>query len=236
MSPESTGVPSRIRAWHAVFRPVPRYLYYDAAPPSPNDSQVLVQISHAALSLAGLNLMRAVPSFFRSNAIPEIDLSGLIVVAGPSAPAHLAPGTTVFGTVSKRASMLSGVGVLAEYILLDSSCIAVKPSGMSFAQAAGLSSLGQVALAMVSQGVVKKRDRVLVNGGTGEVGSIAVQLASALGAHVIATCSEPNAEFVTSLGVVRAERRAAKLLLTSETSIMGRRSLKVPNDGSPILA
>jgi len=205
-----------MRAWvFSAAGPPSSVLSLDTSittPSAPNGSQILVQISHAALSTAGLTMMRDVPSVFRSNAIPEIDFSGRIVVTGPSASAQFAPGTPVFGTVSKRASVLSGVGVLAEYILLESSCVAVKPSRMSFAQAAGLSSLGQVALAMVRQGAVKNGDRVLVNGGSGGVGSMAVQLASALGAHVVATCSEPNVEFVTSLGVVDQVRLIVTVL------------------------
>ncbi|KAH8888976.1 NAD(P)-binding protein [Thozetella sp. PMI_491] len=200
------AVPSTMRAWtfSAAGPPSSVLAFRTSFPPpsSPANSQLLVQISHAALSSAGLNLMHTVPSPFRRNAIPEIDFSGRVVAVGPSAPAKFAPGTPVFGTVSKSGSVLSGSGVLAEYILIEADCVAVKPAAMRFAEAAGLGCLGQTALEMVRRGGVREGDRVLVHGGSGGVGSVAVQLVKALGGYVVATCSGTSLEFVKNLGAV----------------------------------
>lgn len=121
-------------------------------------------------------------------------------MAGPSAPAKFTIGTDVFGTVSKSGSVLSGSGTLAEFILLEADCVAVKPGNMTFREAAGLSSLAQVALEMVRKGKVEHGSAVLVNGGSGGVGSAAVQLVKAMGATVIASCSSRNVEMVRGLG------------------------------------
>ena len=144
--------------------------------------------------------MKDVPSILRKNAIPEIDFSGTVVMAGSSAPAKFAPGSAVFGTVSKFATAMSGIGTLADYVLLEADCVALKPSNMSFKEASGLSSLGQVALEMVRKGEVGSDSHVLVNGGSGGVGISVVQLAKALGARVVASCSTPNVQMVKDLG------------------------------------
>ncbi|KAH6894522.1 hypothetical protein B0T10DRAFT_558649 [Thelonectria olida] len=204
MSTSTVEVPPTMHAWNfstaghpaSVLSLNPSF----PTPHPPTGSQLLICISHAALSSAGFNLMRDVPSPFRTNTIPEIDFSGRVVSMGPSAPASFSPGTPVFGTVSKSASVLSGVGTLAEYVMVDADCVAVKPSIMSFAEVAGLSSLGQVALEMVKRGQVKEGTRALVNGGSGGVGMVAVQLVKALGGYVVTTCSGQNVDLVRGLG------------------------------------
>lgn len=144
--------------------------------------------------------MRDVPSILRRNAIPELDFSGTVVRAGPSASSKFPVDTPVFGSVPPSASVLSGVGTMAEYLVVPSSSVAIKPAKISFAEAAGLSSLGQVALEMVHRAHVKSGDLVLVNGGSGGVGSVVVQAAKAAGAEVVATCSEANVNIVRELG------------------------------------
>lgn len=149
--------------------------------------------------------MRDIPSLLRKNAIPELDFSGRVVSAGPDVPAEFAPGAAVFGTVSKSGSIVHNQGTLAEYIVLNVNCIAVKPTSITFAEAACLSCLGQVALEMVRQAKIKSGDRVLVNGGSGAVGSAAIQLCKDLGAFVVTTCSTKNAyRMKQSLGVDEA--------------------------------
>ncbi|OPB44517.1 oxidoreductase, zinc-binding [Trichoderma guizhouense] len=179
----SGGMPEKVLSFNPSL-PVPA---------APKGSDVLIKISHASLSSPGSNLMRDIPSLLRKNAIPELDFSGRVVSAGPDVPAEFAPGAAVFGTVSKSGSIVHNQGTLAEYILLNVNCIAVKPTNITFAEAASLSCLGQVALEMVRQAKIKSGDRVLVNGGSGAVGSAAIQLCKDLGAIVVTTCSTKNA-------------------------------------------
>ena len=186
----AAGAPNRVLSLNLKF----------PTPSKPTGSKLLIRISHAALSSAGVNLMADVPSALRKNAIPELDFSGRVVAAGPAAPSKFAVGTAVFGAVSKSATALSGVGTLADFILLEADCVAIKPHNMNFEQVAGLSSLGQVALEMVRKGQAKEGSFVLINGASGGIGIVLVQLAKALGATVIGTCSTRNVSMVQGLG------------------------------------
>ncbi|KAI8649911.1 PKS-ER domain-containing protein [Fusarium sp. Ph1] len=204
MDNNNSNIPTTMQAWTFSTSGAPeQILSLNSSlpmPPKPKGSQVLVRISHAALSSAGKNLMLVVPSTLRKNAIPELDFSGCVVLAGPDVPPRLGPGTPVFGTVSKYATAVSGHGTLAEYLLIGSDCIAIKPTNMTFAEAACLSVLGQVAMGMIQKAQVKRGDRILINGGSGAVGTAVIQLAKHLGAHVVAVCSGSKADIVRSVG------------------------------------
>ncbi|KAH8122251.1 NAD(P)-binding protein [Trichoderma asperelloides] len=202
----TTYQPSTMRAWTFSSGGTPeQVLSFNpslSAPAIPKGSDVLIKISHASLSSPGSNLMRDIPSLLRKNAIPELDFSGRVVSAGPAVPADFAVGAAVFGTVSKLGSIIHNQGTLAEYIVLNVDCIAVKPTNTTFAEAACLSCLGQVALEMVRRAQIKKGDRVLINGGSGAVGTAAVQLCKDLGSFVVTTCSTKHADRMKqSLGV-----------------------------------
>ncbi|KAJ3538203.1 hypothetical protein NM208_g6009 [Fusarium decemcellulare] len=198
------NIPPTMRAWTFSTGGAPEKVlsFHSDLPtsPPPKAAHVLVRISHAALSSAGTTLMRVVPSSLRKNAIPELDFSGRVVLAGPDVPAKFGPGTPVFGTVSKYATAVSGHGTLAEYISIGYDCIAIKPPNMSFAEAACLSVPGQVAMEMIRRAQVKQGDRVLINGGSGAVGTAAIQLAKFPGAHVVAVCSGSKADIAKIVG------------------------------------
>jgi NADPH:quinone reductase-like Zn-dependent oxidoreductase len=146
--------------------------------------------------------MGSVPSLLRKRhggAIPKLGYSGRVFLAGPSAPSDFRePGTAVFGTVHLSAAVAGGVGTLAEYILVPADSVVRKPENLSFAEAAGgLGCLAQTGLNMVIRGWVKNGDRVLVNGASGGVGSVALMAAKAAGAkEVVATCLEESMEIV----------------------------------------
>jgi NADPH:quinone reductase-like Zn-dependent oxidoreductase len=92
-------------------------------------------------------------------------------------------------------------GSYAEYALASVRARAAKPTSMSFDEAAGLPVVGETAWrAMVTVADVQKGQRVLIQGGAGGVGTCAVQVAKARGAHVIATASARNIEFLRSIG------------------------------------
>ncbi|KAL7946833.1 NAD(P)-binding protein [Trichoderma barbatum] len=194
----STHRPSTMRAWTFSSGGTPEQVLSFrtsfSAPANPKGSDVLIKISHASLSSAGLNLMKDIPSLLRRNAIPELDFSGRVVSVGPDVPAKFALGAAVFGTVPKMNSIIHNQGTLAEYIVLNVDCIAIKPVNITFAEAACLSCLGQVAMEMVRQAKIERCARVLVNGGSGAVGAAAIQLCKDLGAFVVTTCSTKHAD------------------------------------------
>ncbi|MFM9886851.1 MAG: NADP-dependent oxidoreductase [Burkholderiales bacterium] len=92
-------------------------------------------------------------------------------------------------------------GTYAEYVAVDSAQVAKKPRTVSFSTAAALPTPGEAAwTALFDAAKLEPGMRVLIHGGAGAVGTIAVQLAKRHGAHVTATASGPGVELVASLG------------------------------------
>jgi NADPH:quinone reductase-like Zn-dependent oxidoreductase len=192
-----------MRAWTYTSRGAPRdVLSLQSAhpmPPPPSGVDLLVRVSHVALNPAGEVRMSLIPSVFGRPFIPELDFCGWVQQAGPAAPSFLAEGTAVWGSLSPKATM-SGAGTLAEYLVVPADRVVTKPTQIDFAEASGLSTVGQTAIKMVQTAGVKRGDRVLVNGASGGVGTVLVQIAKAAGVEVVATCSEPNIAMLKGLG------------------------------------
>lgn len=92
-------------------------------------------------------------------------------------------------------------GSYAEYVAVDAAQVALKPRTVPFAAAAALPTPGQAAwTALVDTAKIEPGMRVLIHGGAGALGSVAVQLAKAHGLHVIATASGKGVDLVKSLG------------------------------------
>ena len=94
-------------------------------------------------------------------------------------------------------------GALAEYVSARD-CVALKPAHVSFEEAAAVPLAGITALqGLRDHAKVQPGQRVLVNGASGGVGTFAVQIAKAMGAHVTAVCSTRNVERAALLGADR---------------------------------
>ena len=92
-------------------------------------------------------------------------------------------------------------GSYAEYVAVNASQVALKPRTVPFAAAAAMPTPGQAAwTALVDTAKIESGMRVLIHGGAGALGSVAVQLAKAQGLHVVATASGRGVELVKSLG------------------------------------
>jgi NADPH:quinone reductase-like Zn-dependent oxidoreductase len=92
-------------------------------------------------------------------------------------------------------------GSYAEYVAVDASQVALKPRTVPFAAAAALPIPGQAAwTALMETAQIERGMRVLIHGGAGALGSVAVQLAKAQGLHVITTASGAGVALVKSLG------------------------------------
>ena len=92
-------------------------------------------------------------------------------------------------------------GTYAEYVAVDASQVALKPRTVAFATAAALPTPGQAAwTALFDTAQIGRGMRVLIHGGAGALGSVAVQLAKQQGLHVIATASGEGVALVKSLG------------------------------------
>lgn len=97
--------------------------------------------------------------------------------------------------------IFGGHGSYAEYHVVDADLVASKPKGLSHL-AAGVLPLvaGTVWEALVTRSQLKRGETILVHGGAGGVGHVAIQVAKALGAHVLTTVRERDQDFVKALG------------------------------------
>ena len=194
-----------MRAWYAKRRGNPGQvlaLRNDyPSPPKPTGADLLVRVSYAALNPADIALTYVLPTWlpWLRDRIPCNDFSGKIELAGPSTPKEFTPGVEVCGCLTV-ASTLVGRGSLAEFLLVPSHAVSLAPKRLGLPEAAGLSMTGQTAAMMLNHAKIKPGDRIFVNGGSGGVGSILVQVSKGMGAHVTATCSAANIEMVKRLG------------------------------------
>lgn len=173
----------------------------DVARPAPKDKQLLVRVHAASINPIDWKVCQGYFPLLpgqRMPMIPGSDFSGVVEAAG-SAVQGFSPGDEVFGLLG------GGVGhTFAEYVAAPEKLVVAKPAALSHAQAAALPLAGVTALTGLKRVIgLKSGQRLFVNGGSGGVGSIAVQYARHLGAEVIASCSSDNAQWVRELGAAQ---------------------------------
>ncbi|MET9355739.1 zinc-binding dehydrogenase [Streptomyces sp. NPDC006617] len=165
--------------------------------PAPGPGQVLVQVM--ATSVNPLDLQTRRGDYRDQVALPAVignDVSGVVVETGPGAD-DFQPGDEVW----YLAPVFAGQGTYAEFHVVDQALVARKPTRLSHVEAAGLVLVGVTMWeALVERAAVRAGERVLVHGGAGGVGSVAIQIAKALGAEVVTTARARDHEFVTELG------------------------------------
>lgn len=175
----------------------------EVAIPVPTDTQVLIRI-HASTVTATDPIMRSGRPFIvrlfggflgPKNPIPGDGLSGIVEAVGKDVTLFK-PGDEVFGATGLV------TGAHAEYMCVpESGALAMKPSKITHEDAASLVDGGLTALPFLRDTAgIQRGNRILINGASGGVGTIAVQLAKHFGAEVTAVCSGGNADLVRSLG------------------------------------
>lgn len=168
--------------------------------PVPGTGEVLVEITCTSVNPADWKTREGKLSGYIDYHFPFVlgfDLAGVVAAVGPGVTRRQV-GDQVFGMSNQR----NGAdGTYAEYCLASSELLAPLPEGWSHVDAAGLPVAGSTAYGgMVDAGELQAGQTVLINGGAGGVGSIAIQIARALGARVAVTCSPKNFDYVTELG------------------------------------
>ena len=129
-----------------------------------------------------------------------VDFSGIVKQVGEDddVSSDFKQGDEVYG---QNSVMSGGSGAFAELALVNKDSIAHKPKSLGYLETAGLPLVGVSAWqALVETIGLSKDQKILIHGGAGGIGSIAIQLAKHLGAHVATTVSTNDKEFVQQLG------------------------------------
>ncbi len=167
--------------------------YREVEKPTPRGNQVLVRIIAASVNAADYRSMRM--GIIPKRKIFGADIAGRVAEVGASV-IKLKIGDEVFGDISG-----SGFGGFSEYVTVPENILALKPSSVSFENAAAVPMAAVTALqAMRDQGNIQAGQKVLVYGAGGGVGSFSVQLAKYFGAEVTTVCSSRNVDMVRLLG------------------------------------
>jgi NADPH:quinone reductase len=167
--------------------------------PKPASGEVLVNIAASGVNPLDTKIRAGVAAHARHPlpAILGIDLAGTVEAVGAGVTSFR-PGDEVYG-------MTGGVGgvqgSLAEYAAVDSTLLARKPSNLSMREAAALPLIFITAWeGLVDRAHVRPGQNVLIHGGAGGVGHVAVQLARSVGANVFATGSAKSLAYIEQLG------------------------------------
>jgi len=168
------------------------------------------------------------------------DISGTVVAVGEEV-SEFEVGNRVFGMVNFPGQ---GKGY-AEYVASPASHLAIMPEKATFEEAAATTLAALTAL-QVLKPRVNEGDRILIHAGSGGVGHFAIQIAKALGAHVISTSSAKNRDFIMSLGadehIDYREQKFEEVLSDIDFVLDGmggevlENSLKVVKDGGTIVS
>ncbi|MDY0834342.1 zinc-dependent alcohol dehydrogenase family protein [Pseudomonas sp. SED1] len=169
----------------------------DVPKPVPHAGQVLVRVHATSINPLDYQVRRGDYSdWVPLPAITGHDVSGVVEEVGPGVTTF-APGDEVWYTPQ----IFEGPGSYAEYHVAHESIIGKKPSSLSHLEAASLSLVGGTAWeALVVRAALKVGESILVHGGAGGVGHVAIQLAKAMGTKVFTTVREVNVEFARSMG------------------------------------
>jgi NADPH:quinone reductase-like Zn-dependent oxidoreductase len=213
----------------------------DVDTPVVDDDGVLVRVRAASVNAYDWHMMRGLPFLVRMSeglrkpkqTAMGVDVAGQVESVGKNVT-QFRPGDEVFG---------ARTGSLAEYVGGGpKSFLVPKPVNLTYEQAAAVPMAATTALqGLRDKGQLKPGQRVLVNGAAGGVGTFAVQIAKALGAHVTGVCSTRNVEMVRSLGAdqvvdytredfTRSEQRYDLILdVAANRSLSDCRRVLVPN-------
>jgi NADPH:quinone reductase-like Zn-dependent oxidoreductase len=170
-----------------------KLIYCDIDKPVPKDDEVLIKIKAVSLNAADYRSMKM--GLIPKRKIFGADISGCVESAGKNAT-EFKPGDEVMGDLASF-----GFGGCAEYVSVPERALIIKPSKISFEEAAALPMAALTALqALRDKGNIQKGDKVLIVGCAGGVGPFAIQLAKYFETEVTGVCSTRNLQQSESLG------------------------------------
>ena len=167
--------------------------------PQLKQNDVQVKVKAAAINPLDWKQRLGAMKFFMDRKFPKgigNDFAGIVEAVGKGV-LNVRVGDEVFGTMDVKYP-----GAFSEMLITQSHYVTKKPSQLSFAEAACLPIPGATAwAALFLKGQLSENSRVLINGCTGAVGSMAVQMAVTKGAQVAGTCSRSSIEDARLAGV-----------------------------------
>ena len=180
--------------------------------PTPKANEVLIKICATSVTTSDVLIRRMnepmIPKFilqlifgFGRPRNPVLGMVSVGIVERKGKDVTLfETGDEVFGYGSMSPTKLR-FGSYAEYICLPEDWnLALKPRNLSFEEAAAIPYGGLLASHLLKKTSINKGDKVLIYGASGSIGTMAVQLAKHMGAHVTSVCSRKNFDLVKSLG------------------------------------
>jgi NADPH:quinone reductase-like Zn-dependent oxidoreductase len=196
-----------VKAWLWERYGPPEALRFGNVPdPTPGPNEVVIAVKAASVNAADWHSMRGKPLFSRltlgllkpKHRILGVDVAGTVEAVGDGVTS-LEPGAEVYANLLEH-----GYGGFAERVSAPVEMVAAKPASLSFTEAAAIPMAGGTALqALRHHGAIRPGQRVLVNGGSGGVGTFAVQIAKSYGPELTVVTSTPNVELMRSLGADR---------------------------------
>lgn len=172
----------------------------DVTIPQPGPGQLLIRVHAAGATPTELQwypTSHLKTGEARRHAVPGHEFSGVVAAIGPGAEGTI--GQAVFGMNDWFDN-----GATAEFCCTVPTAVALKPNGLSHAQAATV-PIGALTAwqGLFDRARLQSGERVLIHGGSGAVGVFAIQFAHSCGAHVLTTASPRNWEFLLQLGAQR---------------------------------
>jgi alcohol dehydrogenase len=168
-----------------------------SSPNDPSEGKVLFSVKAAGVNPSDWKFREG---FFKQMvplqfpATLGIDFSGVIEKVGAGVASDLKQGNEVYG---QSGGFAGGSGAFAEMALAKADTVSHKPKTLTYEQAAGLPLVGVSAWqALVETIGLSNGQKILIHGGAGGIGSIAIQLAKHLGTHVATTVSTNDIQFV----------------------------------------
>lgn len=172
----------------------------DISQPTPKEGQITVQVKAASINAFDYKLMSGIMQKMIPLTFPITiggDFSGVVMEVG-SAQVDVKKGDSIYG----QAIVLTGAtGSMAEFLCVSPGSFSTMPTRISFEDGAALPLVGVSAVQALEEHInLQSGQKILIHGGAGGIGHIAIQLAKAIGAYVATTVSEKDMEFASSLG------------------------------------
>lgn len=179
--------------------------------PEPKANEVLVKVRAASVNEWDLGIIKGEPFvnrlgtglFHPKKIVLGADVAGQIEAIG-SEVTNFKPGDEVFGDLcqgeSKKIPKYNG-GAFAEYLCANENTLRLKSPKLSFEQAASIPQAGALAVqGLLGKQELQAQQKVLINGASGGVGTLALQIAKSFGTEVTAVCSGSKTDFVRGIG------------------------------------